>query len=249
MSEAVRGADHEGVEGVLRVHPEADLRLHRRLRIGHRGALRLGGDVEPHRTLAGDLSERGADQPEEMTVDPLAREVVGNGENELVLGNRCGVDLAEPGRERVLVECLPEPTRNLVPDPSRSQLDWLLHPVGTLLCSTEKKGEHSNVGARTQWPFRRIRIDRKMAIYQGFSQPPTYLSTPVDLCLDGRRPDRWFGSAAPVDVHHSDTNVCGQATPSRSSILAPRRARLVALSLLRSPREADLSAQRSTPEA
>jgi hypothetical protein len=89
-----------------------------------------------------------------MPLDPLAREVVRNAENELAVSDPDSFDLGEPGRESVLVERLPEPTRNLVPDAVRSQLDWLLHPAGTLPCSTEKKGEHSNVCLGTQRPLR-----------------------------------------------------------------------------------------------
>src|ERR1051326_959288 len=87
-----------------------------------------------------------------MTLDPLAREVVRDGEDELVVGDRARSNLGKPGGESVLVECLSEPTRNLVPDPFRSQLDWPLHPVATLLVRPEKKAEHSNVRSAPQWP-------------------------------------------------------------------------------------------------
>jgi len=53
----------------------------------------------------------------------------------------------------------------------------------------------------------------------------------VDLCLNGRRKALLFGSAAPLGVHRKDTIVCGQATPSRSSILAPARIHCGALSV------------------
>src|SRR5204863_10056930 len=72
---------------------------------------------------------------------------------------------------------------------------------------------------------------------QAIPEPPTHLSTPVDLCLNGRRGARWFDSIAPLDVHLADTIVCGQATPSRSSILArdarARRALFFVLSLVK----------------
>src|SRR5919204_397434 len=159
-----------------------------------------------------------------MALDPLAREVIWNGENEAVLADLDGADLSEPGRESVLVERLPEPTRNLVPDPFRSQLDWCLHPVGTLLCSAEKKGEHTNVRPIPQRLFRGIYPSGKDAVLQGISKHPTSLSTPVDVCLNGRRRAGAFGSAVPLTLNRTDTFLCGQATWKRSSILARRRA-------------------------
>src|SRR3954451_5835147 len=96
-----------------------------------------------------------------MTLDPLAGEIVRNGEDEVALRDRGGVDLGEPGGEGVLVERLPEPTRNLVPDPFCSQLDWLFHPAGTLLYSTEKNGEHTNARAGTQRLIWKVRNERK----------------------------------------------------------------------------------------
>src|SRR3954463_12840653 len=77
---------------------------------------------------------------------------------------------------------------------------------------------------------------------------PTHLSTPVDLCLNGRRGNAPFGSGAPLDVHRPDTFLCGQATPRPSSILASRRPP-AAFFFLRTSREAHLSAQRTSTEA
>src|SRR5436190_21654084 len=74
-----------------------------------------------------------------MTLDPLTREVVRDGEDELGVGDRVRPNLGKPGREGVLVERLLEPTRNLVPDPFRSQLDWPLHPVATLLVRPKRR--------------------------------------------------------------------------------------------------------------
>src|SRR5207248_11496889 len=71
-------------------------------------------------------------------VDPVARELVRNSEDELAVAQLHRFHLPEPGREGVLVERLPEPTRNLVPDPFRSQLDWLFHPAGTLLARLKR---------------------------------------------------------------------------------------------------------------
>src|SRR5436305_2643443 len=74
-----------------------------------------------------------------MAVDPVARELVRNGEDELAVAQPHRFHLPKPGREGVLVERLPEPTRNLVPDPFRSQLDWPLHPVATLLVRPKRR--------------------------------------------------------------------------------------------------------------
>src|SRR5207247_3257477 len=73
----------------------------------------------------------------------------------------------------------------------------------------------------TQRLFRRICGEEKVPRLQAITECPTYISTPVDLCLNGRREGSRFGSAAPLDVHPTDTIVCGQATLRR-----PRVARL-----------------------
>src|SRR6266566_5665052 len=98
MGEAVRGADHERVKGVLRVDAEPGLRrVLTRFRLRRFGFCGVLADPKLHGTLAGDLRQRGADQTEEMTLDPLAREVVRNAENELSVGDFGSADLCEPG--------------------------------------------------------------------------------------------------------------------------------------------------------
>ena len=88
---------------------------------------RLAGDL-PHGQLdlplvAGRVAHRGADQADEMALDPVAREVVRNGEHELVVVELESLHVVEPRAVRRLVEGASEPTRNLAPKPFRSQLD------------------------------------------------------------------------------------------------------------------------------
>jgi hypothetical protein len=58
-----------------------------------------------------------------MALDPVAREVVRNGEHELVVVEIESLHVVEPGAVRRLVEGASEPTRNLAPKPFRSQLN------------------------------------------------------------------------------------------------------------------------------
>src|SRR5215211_3685166 len=105
VGEAVRRADHEGVEGVLRIQALGAPRRRRFLGLGDTARL---ADDHAHGPL---VSERflhgGLDQAQEMPLDPLAREVVGHGDDErLVLD--CPLRVLEPGAERRVVESFPE---------------------------------------------------------------------------------------------------------------------------------------------
>ena len=139
VGEPVRGPDHERVERVFRRHRGRSATAWRRARIGVAGRSGHGFEHgQPDRPLARDLTDRGADQVEEVTVDPVAREVVRDAEDELALGETRRPYLVEPGRVRLVVEGLPEPTRDVVPDSFRSQLDWLLHPDEALLAPPKR---------------------------------------------------------------------------------------------------------------
>ena len=70
---------------------------------------------------------RGADQVEEVALDPLAREVVRDGDRERVVVELRAADLAEPGRIRRLVEGFAEPGGHVAPEALRRQLDLALH--------------------------------------------------------------------------------------------------------------------------
>src|SRR5205823_8560345 len=81
----------------------------------------------------GRVAHGGADQPEEMALDPVACEVIRDREYELVVGQVEATHVVEPRAVGRLVESAPEPTRNLAPQAFRSQLDWGLHAAGRLL--------------------------------------------------------------------------------------------------------------------
>src|SRR4029453_4545145 len=87
--EGVRGADDEEVEGVLRVHPGVDtcgtVPLWR-LRNDRRGGRAPPGDCErPTPRPPGHVSDGRPDQAQEVTLDPLAGEVVRDAEDERVV--------------------------------------------------------------------------------------------------------------------------------------------------------------------
>ena len=67
--------------------------------------------VAPGRVLDGRPDQLG-----EPALDPLAGEVVRNREHERVVAESDRLDVAEPGPERVLVECPPEPRRDVAPE-------------------------------------------------------------------------------------------------------------------------------------
>ena len=82
VREAVRGADDEGVERVLRLDRGRGGRLLRRL-FQRPGALDVVVDRELDAALlAGRVAHGGADQVDEVPFDPLAREVVRDREDE-----------------------------------------------------------------------------------------------------------------------------------------------------------------------
>ena len=133
VRETIRRADHEQVERVLRVHAPVLRRARRRLTNRRRGFRRntLADRQADVAFLSRDVTDRCADQAEEVALDPLAREVVRNCEHERVVGEVLAFGLRKPRAVRGLVERPLEPTRNLVPESLRSQLDWALHAART----------------------------------------------------------------------------------------------------------------------
>src|SRR5438128_898432 len=76
VREAVRGADDERVEGVLRIEAALALLARRLRRRGGRLAGPVGDGEADAAFLPGRIAGGGADQAEEVALDPLAREVV-----------------------------------------------------------------------------------------------------------------------------------------------------------------------------
>ena len=79
--------------------------------------------------LARHVANRGSDQAEEMALDPVAGEVVRDGEDEAVAFEREALRFAEPGAVGRVVEGASEPTGDFAPQALRSQLDLVLHPA------------------------------------------------------------------------------------------------------------------------
>ena len=97
VREAVRRADHERVERVLRVDAAAASARgggrrrgveRERARHGCAGGWPGSTVRRTRRSVAGRVLDRGADQLDEVTLDPLAREVVRDGEHERVVVDR-----------------------------------------------------------------------------------------------------------------------------------------------------------------
>ena len=111
------------IEGV--VHPH--LRRVARLGVDLLAVARFA-DLEPHGPLvAGERVDGGLHEPEEVGLDPLAREVVGDGQDDRLVGHRTAGDLVEPGAVGGVVERLLQTVGNLVPEGLRSQLSLALH--------------------------------------------------------------------------------------------------------------------------
>ena len=117
-------------------------------------AARLCGDVTrgtvPPPVDARRIACRRTEQVEEVALDPFAREVVRDGDHERVAVDLRPRDLAEPGLEGRVIQGLSQPSRDVVPDPFRRQLDLLVHACCTLLRSTLRGREHSSVSRPAQ---------------------------------------------------------------------------------------------------
>src|SRR5262249_3893677 len=118
VREAIRRPDHERVERVLRLEAAA-LRPRREgsdhgkdtgmLRPIVRGRTVLAGQAELEgMALARYVAHRRVEEAAEMSVDPVARKLVGNGENERLTVALETLDAAEPLAVRSGVQCLSE---------------------------------------------------------------------------------------------------------------------------------------------
>src|SRR5689334_5400566 len=179
VGEAVRRADHEQVERVLRVHAGiaggdglARFRLRRRARRVHGHAFEDRERNTP--LLARDVADGRADQAEEVPLDPLAGEVVRDAEDEGVVGELCALRLGEPGSVRGLVEGPFEPTGNLAPKTLRGQLNWAIHAAVPLLSASGERRAYQRVRA----PTMRGNWGRNSTVLQGFPS----LHTTLHIC-------------------------------------------------------------------
>ena len=129
VREAVRRADDKGVEGVLVAQP-----FHPAW--GRRGLFRvrraLGGDDADGPRLLEGVAHRGLDEASVVAVDPLAREVIPDREDECVV-----LEGARRSREPLCVwavaERLSQSSGDLGPQALRAQLDWPFHGSVLLL--------------------------------------------------------------------------------------------------------------------
>src|SRR5947207_14636902 len=147
-----------------------------RLRIGARRS--HGHSLEDRECdpplLARHVADRRPDQAEEVSFDPLTREVVRHSEDEGVVRELGGFRFGEPGAVRGLVEGPFEPTGNLVPKTLCGQLDWAIHAAVPLLSASGKRRAYQRVRA----PTMRGNWGRNSAVLQGFPS----LHTTLHIC-------------------------------------------------------------------
>src|SRR5262245_54450919 len=137
VREAIRRADHEGVERVLRLEsaalgPGREGLDHGKDTIAPRPMLRRGLFRVSHAqlermTLAGDVAHRRVQETTEMPVNPVARKLVRNGEDQCLALALEVLDTAEPLTVRAVVQGLSEPYGDLTPKVLRRQLDLVSH--------------------------------------------------------------------------------------------------------------------------
>ena len=177
---------------------------------------------------AGDVPDGRADQLEEVALDPVAREIVRDGEDESALVEGDARRVGEPGVVRRVVEGAPEPTGNVTPQALRSQLDLVLHPAA----NSSLVNRNATLAGR--------QMGAKRSRFAGAFEPPRDPSTAVDK----------YGGNSPAP-HRCAACTCGQVGGRSSSILAPRAGRRTSVSPSFDlfSREADLPAQRTAPKA
>src|SRR5262245_40023110 len=188
VRDAVRRADHEQREDVLRVQPGKRLpRLRPVVRNDRRPRKRLV-DAESNTELcSAGVAHRGTHEAAEVRLDPLAREVVRNGHDELPVGDRYGAGLTEPGAVGGVVECALESTGHLGPERICSHALTRLQTFRPRLLSPWKSaGEHTNVSRTRQWVEKRLGRGWFWSVLQGFSLRPQS-SPQVWIPPDSRR--------------------------------------------------------------
>src|SRR2546423_14443753 len=137
VGEAVRRADHERVEGVLRVEAAAlgparpaldhgNDAFRPRANLRRRVATSRNSKLESA-LATDDVANCRADQAEEVALDPVARELARDDEHEGVAAEREAADIAEPLAVRPVAERVLESPRDLLPEVLCRQLDLVLH--------------------------------------------------------------------------------------------------------------------------
>ena len=140
----------------------------------------------------------------EVALDPLAREVVRDGEHERVVVDRDGADLAEPVAEGLLVERAPQPRRRRRPRGSpQSARSGAPRRLACSFARRSGRRDNSTVSDARSMRISARPTPEKTADFAGKTRSSTRLSTGVDSAS----PDRHFGRSfhgfsprrAPVD--------------------------------------------------
>ena len=187
----------------------------------------------------GRVADRGADQAEEVALDPLAGEVVRDADDERVVVASRPARLAEPGAVRRLVEGPAEPRRDVAPRGSPQSARLGAPPASAPAPRSRESGEHSSVTA-SQCPGPDAAKDRRFA---GILPAIPHLSTGVER-RSGPEHCRAVARFPPP------AGACGQPR-GRGVVYTGRSLPRSADSSAPTPskREAHLSAQRAQPEA
>jgi large subunit ribosomal protein L34 len=170
----VRRADHKRVEGVLRVQAFDAWSLVR-CRPVFFACLALANCELDSALVTGGVTNCRVDQAEEVTFDPLAREIVRHAEGERLFRQAYARGVGEPRPVGRLVERAPQSLRNFGPQVLCREQLLTPHQVEKLLSLPPEDGEHSSVIASAQCPFTTGLASEKCLICRFFPAFPRLL--------------------------------------------------------------------------
>src|SRR5579884_3218751 len=198
-----------------------------------------GGTASP--LGAARVTDGCAEQIQEVPLDPLAGEVVRHGQHEPLGVDVRAVDLAEPGRVGGVVERLAEPSRDVVPEVLRRQLDLPLHAQCPLLPPLEGPRAYQRVEGLSMRISRRVParyIPRFAGIFGG--------STPVSTAVDCAAPPV---SSPALSTAFPRRAACGQPGRRGGPAILARGRPSAGSFLLFGRDETDVPAERTQAEA
>ncbi len=200
VREPVRRPDDEVVERVLRVRSGLTVAHGCRRRRRDRPVRLAGGldHLERHLHLAPERVPHGAlEESEEVARDPGARELVRDGEHERVLTEGDGLRRGEPHHVGRLVEGVPEPSGDVVPELLCGRLDGVVHALLGTPSGGRRRGEHTTVARPRPRLECATPISEKNVIYRAFF----HLHTDLHSCGQASWPRPSGRRSPPVSSH------------------------------------------------